>query len=153
MSSPEGRLTPPLGISTQQGNDLTETSPPSSPTSTDTTTTPQGAHVMAGHAQSLAVAPPTATELTLLTINEQKAVANSPSLSDIVTMLNDHSPDILFLTETPLHTRSGALTHVLRNREYCIHYHPANAPSPPDIIPEARIPAHLTQTGGGSWLA
>jgi hypothetical protein len=28
-----------------------------------------------------------------------------------------------------------------------------NAPSPPDLLPEARIPAHLTHRGGGSWLA
>ncbi len=60
--------------------------------------TPKGAHVKAGNAQSLATAPPTATNLTLLTINAQKAGANSPSLSDVVTMLDDLSPDILFLT-------------------------------------------------------
>jgi hypothetical protein len=64
-------------------------------------------------------------------------------------MLDDQSPGILFLTETPLHIRSGALTHVLRNRGYRIHYHSANAPSPPDAIPEARIPDHLTHAGGG----
>ncbi len=123
MSPPEGQLITSTGISAQQGNDLREASHSASPTHMDTLTTPQGAHVKAENAQPLPVAPPTSTILTLLTINAQKAGANSPSLSDVVTMLDDHSPDILFLTETPLHTRSGALKHILRNRGYCIHYH------------------------------
>ena len=71
----------------------------------------------------------------------------------MVTMLDDHSRYIIFLTETPPHTQSGALKHVLRNRDYCTHYHPENAPSPPDPLPEARIPAQLTHARGGSWLA
>ena len=152
MSPPEGHPTTPPGKPTQQGNDPTGASPPANPTSTDPITS-QGTQLLARQAQSLAAAPPTATSLTLLTINAHNAGANSPSLSDIVTMLYDHSPDINFLTETPPHTHSGALKHVLQNRDYCTHYHPSNAPSPPDLIPEARIPAHLTHTGSGSWLA
>jgi hypothetical protein len=96
---------------------------------------------------------PVDTLISFLTINAQKVGANSPSLTDIVTMLDDHSPDIIFLTETPLHSRSGALTHVLRNRGYTIHYHPANAPSPTDTLTDARTPGHLTHPGGGYLLA
>ena len=95
----------------------------------------------------------THTSLKFLTINAQKAGPNSPSLSDIVTILDEHNPDVLFLTETPQHSRSGALAQVLRNRGFHIHYHPANAPSTPETLPEARTPAHLTQAGGGTWLA
>jgi len=151
MSSPEGRITTPPGQPTQQGQDPTEAPPLASPTSTDHIAS-RGTQLLMRQAQPLTPGPPAATILTLLTINAQKARANSPSLADIVTMLDDHSPDILFLTETPHHTRSGALKQVLRNRDYCTHYHPANAPSPPDLIPEARIPAYLTHTRGGSWL-
>ena len=93
------------------------------------------------------------TILTLLTINAQKAGTNSPSLSDIVTMIDEQLPDVLFITETPCHTRSGALQAVLRNRGFALHYNPANAPSSPDTLPEARIPAHITHPGGGAWLA
>ncbi len=51
---------------------------------------------------------PVDTVISFLTINAQNAGANSPSLADIVTMLDDHSPDIIFLPETPLHTHNGA---------------------------------------------
>ncbi len=44
----------------------------------------------------------TATELKFLTIYVQKAGANNPSLADIITMIDQHSPDFFLLTETPL---------------------------------------------------
>jgi len=103
----------------------------------------------ADSAQIPDIAPPLNIVLTLLTINAQNTGANIPSLVDAITILDDHSPYILFLTEAPLHTHNGALTHVLRNRGYSIHHHPANAPSPLDTLLEARIPAHLTHPGGG----
>ena len=59
-----------------------------------------------------------AVELKFLTINVQKAGANSPSLVDIITMLDHHSPDFLLLTETPLPPHSRALRQALRNRGY-----------------------------------
>ena len=71
-------------------------------------------------------------ELRFLAINAQKAGANSPSLVDIIPMLDNHSPDFLLLTETPLHPHSGALLHALRNRGYKIHHHPTNAPFQPE---------------------
>jgi hypothetical protein len=40
-------------------------------------------------------------------IKTQKAGANSPSLVDIGTMLDQQSPDFLFLTETPMHPHHG----------------------------------------------
>ena len=43
------------------------------------------------------------TEITLLTLNTQKAGTNSPSLTDLVTILDLRTPDILLLTETPIH--------------------------------------------------
>ena len=95
----------------------------------------------------------TTINLTLLTLYSQKAGANIPSMADIIHMIDDHSPDILFLTETPLPTRNRALKHVLTNRGYCIHFHPANAPSLSDGLPEARIPTSLTHAGGGAWIA
>jgi hypothetical protein len=52
-----------------------------------------------------------------------------------------------------MHPYSGALLHVLRNREYRVHHHPANAPFHPDNLPEARLPAQITHPGGGCWLA
>ena len=67
-------------------------------------------------------------DLKFLTINVQKAGANIPSLVDIITMLDQHSPDFLLLTETPLPPNSGALCQTLRNRRYRIHHTPANAP-------------------------
>jgi len=40
--------------------------------------------------------PWTGEGLRFLTINAQKAGANNPSLVDIITMLDRHSPDFLF---------------------------------------------------------
>ena len=59
----------------------------------------------------------------------------------------------MFMPETPSHPHSGALTHELRNRGYSLHYHPSNALSHPDVLVEARPLTHLTQSGGGCWLA
>jgi hypothetical protein len=70
--------------------------------------------------------------LKFLTINAQKAGGNNPSLVDIVTMLDQHSPDFLFLAETPMHPHSGALIHALRNIDYIIHHHMSNASFQPD---------------------
>ncbi len=50
-----------------------------------------------------------AVELKFLTINVQKAGANSPSLADIITVMDQHSPDFLLLTEAPLAPHNGAL--------------------------------------------
>jgi hypothetical protein len=91
--------------------------------------------------------------LKFLTIIAKKAGANSPSLTDIVTQMDQHSPDFLLLTETPMHPQSGALLHVLRNWEYRVHHHQAKAPFHPDGLPEARLPAQITHPGGGCWLA
>jgi hypothetical protein len=79
--------------------------------------------------------------LKFFTINAQKAGANSPSLTDLVTLLDQQSPDFLLIKETPMHPHSGALLHVLRNREYRVHHHPSNASFHPDGLPEARLPA------------
>jgi len=46
-------------------------------------------------------------------------------------MIYLHKPDILLLTETPMQPHHGALTHVLRNRNYKTHYIPVNSPPPP----------------------
>ncbi len=71
----------------------------------------------------------------------------------VVTLLDQHSPDILLLTETPLQVYSGPLTHALRNRGCKIHHNPSNSPSQPDVLLEARLPYHLIHSGGGCWLA
>jgi hypothetical protein len=63
----------------------------------------------------------TAVELKFLTIDVQKAGTNSPSLTDIMTMVDQHSPDFLLLKEIPLAPHSGALREALRNRGYRIH--------------------------------
>jgi len=150
MSSTNGQPPTPSGKSARQGIDPIEAPSSAGPSHKDNFTIPQGEFVTSGAALPLTHVPPTNTILTFLTINAQTAGTNSPSLSDVVTMLDDHSPDILFFTDTPLHTRSGVLLHVLRNRGFRIHYHKSNALSPPDTLPEARIPAHLTHAGGGS---
>jgi hypothetical protein len=94
-----------------------------------------------------------AVELRFLTINVQKAGANNPSLVDIITMMDQHSPDFLFLTKTPLAPHSGALRQALRNRGYRIHHTPVNALFQPESLPEARLPEHIVHPGGGCWLA
>ncbi len=68
-------------------------------------------------------------------------------------MIDQHSPDLFFLTETPMHPHSGALIHALRNRGYKVHHHPSNAPFQPDGLLEARLLDHITHLGGGCWLA
>ena len=103
--SHDGQLTP-HGPPTRQGNDPTEASPSAGRTHMDSATTSLEVHATMVHTQSPTIASPTTTNLTFITINAQKAGAQSPSLSDIVTMLDDHSPDILLLTETPICTRS-----------------------------------------------
>ena len=87
------------------------------------------------------------TEISILTLNTQNMGTNSPSLTDMVTLLDRHTPDVLLLTETPPLPHQGALTQVLRNRGYKTHYHPANAPSPTGTLPEARLPTHTTHGG------
>ena len=91
--------------------------------------------------------------LSFLTLNAQKAGSNNPSLTDIVYISDLHTPDFLLLTETPLLPKNGALTHILRNGGYKIHYNSINAPSPPGPLPEARLPDHLTHPGGSCWIA
>jgi len=81
-----------------------------------------------------------------MTLNAQKAGANSPPLADIVTMLDHHKPDFLLLAETPRHPHNGALAHTLHNRGYKIHYHPTNAPSHLDTPLEACLSPQLTHT-------
>ena len=93
------------------------------------------------------------TEITILTLNTQKMGPNSPSLTNIVTLLDRHTPDVLLLTETPPLSHQGALTQILRNRGYKTQYHLANAPPPTGTIPEARLPTHTTHGGGGCWIA
>jgi hypothetical protein len=92
-------------------------------------------------------------QLSFLTLNVRKAGRNSPSLEDIISLLDLHTPYFVPLTETPLLPCSGTLTHMLRNVGYKIHYHPINAPSPPDTLPEARLPDRLAHPGGGCWIA
>ena len=93
------------------------------------------------------------TEITILTLNTQKMGTNSPLLTDMVTLLDRHTPDVLLLTETPTLPHQGAPTQVLRNRGYKTHYHPINTPFPKDTLPEARLPTHTIHEGGGCWIA
>ena len=88
-----------------------------------------------------------------MTLNEQKAGSNSPSPPDIVSLLDLRTPDFLLFTETPPLPNNEALTHKLRNMVYKLYYHPINARTPPDTLPEARLPDHLTHPGGGCWIA
>jgi hypothetical protein len=111
--------------------------------------TPQGPD---NHLPHPTVASPT-TDIFILTLNTQKAGYNSPSLTDLVVILDLHKPDILLLTETPMHSHHGALAQVLCNRDYKTHYNPLNSPSPPNTLPEARLPTHTTHNGGGFWIA
>jgi hypothetical protein len=73
---------------------------------------------------------------------------NNPSLADIVTMLDRHTPDFLLLTETPLHPHSEALTHTFRSRGCEMHCIPANAPPHTDTPLEARLLTKLIHTTG-----
>ena len=60
--------------------------------------------------------------MRFLTINAQKASANSPSLADLVTMVDTHSSDFLLLTKTPMHpTMEPYSTYsVIGSTEYTI---------------------------------
>jgi len=89
------------------------------------------------------------TEIPILTLNIQKMETNSPSLTDMVTLLDRHTPDILLLTGTPFLPHQGALTQVLRNIGYKTQYHPVNTTSPTGTLPEARLPTHTTHGGKG----
>ena len=80
------------------------------------------------------VASPT-TDISILTLNTHKAGYNSPSLTDLVTIIDLHKSDILLLTEAPMHPHHGALAHVLCNRGYKTHYNPVNSPSSPSTLP------------------
>ncbi len=94
-------------------------------------------------------APPPTTEIDILTINAKKAGYSSPSLTDMATTIDLHTPDILLLTKIPMHPHQGTLTHILRNRGYKTHYHLVNFSSPAGMLPEARLPPHTTHNGGG----
>ncbi len=91
--------------------------------------------------------------VSIITLNTQKAGHLSPSLVDITMLLDTHNPDVLLLSDTPRTPHQGALTQTLRNRGYRIHYHRLNAPSPPESLPEARLPRTSTHPGGGAWIA
>ena len=71
----------------------------------------------------------------------------------MVTLLDLHTPEVLLLTEIPLHPHQGALTQVLRSRGYKTHYHQMNTPSHKVTLPEARLPIHTTHNGGGCWIS
>jgi len=88
-----------------------------------------------------------AEQLSFLTFNVQKVGSISTSLTDIVSILDFRTPDFLLLTETPPLPHSGALTHTMRNQGYKIYYYHVNAPTPPDTLPETRLPTHLTHSG------
>ena len=70
------------------------------------------------------------TELIFLTHNTPKMGNITSSLTGMGTMIDLHTPDFLLLTETPMLPHHGALTQVIHNRGYKIHYHQGNAPSP-----------------------
>jgi hypothetical protein len=79
---------------------------------------------------------PAGSELTFLTLNAQKAGANSPFMVEIVAMLDQHTSDFLFLTEISIRPHTGSLTNALRNRGYTFYYHPSNVASQNDVLPE-----------------
>jgi len=45
--------------------------------------------------------PPSETELVILTLNTQKVGINSPSLTDMVTLLDRHTPRTLSYSQKP----------------------------------------------------
>ncbi len=101
MGSQADGQTPTSGTPTQKEGDPSEIHSSQSPTHTDTHLSSSRAADTPGGATLLSVVASTNTSLTLLTITAQKAGPNSPSLLDIVTILDEHNPDVLFLTETP----------------------------------------------------
>ena len=115
---------PPVGVSTspssghsstftrkitRKGNGPMEVSSPDVSKNTEILNISQRESHIADPVQLPDTASTVDTVLTFLTIHAQKAGANSPSLAHVITMLNDHSPDILFVTEAPLHTHSTGL--------------------------------------------
>jgi hypothetical protein len=86
-------------------------------------------------------------------LNTQKAGRKSPSLPDMVTLIDIHTPDVHLLTETHMQPHQGSLTQILRNIGYKTHYHPLNIPSPKGTLPEARLPFYTTHKFGGCWIA
>ncbi len=82
---------------TISGDDLVGASP-IRPTFIDSRTAPKSARPPTGQVLPPTTATQAPTDLTLMTLNAQKTGAHSPSLSDIIRMIDDISPDIIFLT-------------------------------------------------------
>ena len=91
-------------------------------------------------------------EITLLTLNTQKAGSNSPSLGGIITVIGLHSPDFFLLAEILANPHNIKLSHTLSNRGYELHYNHANAPSRIDILPKSCLHNSITHhDGGDGW--
>ena len=54
--------------------------------------------------------------LSVLALNAQKAGSNIPSLANIVSIFDLHTPNFPLFTEIPLPPNNGALTRILRNK-------------------------------------
>ena len=88
--------------------------------------------------------------LSLATLNVCKAGPHSPSLTDLHTLIEVESPDVLMLSETPYQGSSHALTGLLRRMGYFMSFLP---PEPPRLDeeflpPEARAPRQDVSGGG-----
>ena len=97
--------------------------------------------------------------LTAVTYNVCKAGRHSPVLADVQSIVDQHAPDFLFLTEAPYRPHSAALSSLLRRAGYVVTAHfPAPPAQPQDHLPEeARRPRPKggapQATGGGVVLA
>ena len=90
-----------------------------------------------------------AAGLTILSLNICKAGRSSPSLGDLMSLIDAHRPDIICLSETPYAALCKPLTNLLRKAGYQVVFRPTPAPQAPI---HSRYPSNRTSappsTGG-----
>jgi len=93
------------------------------------------------------------TQLHYYHAKHAKTGRQCQSNTNIIALISIHSPDILFLTETPVAKDCSAICGIFSNRGYNSHYHPANSQLENcDTIPEARLPPSITHKGVGCMI-
>ena len=88
-----------------------------------------------------------ASAFTLLALNICKGGRSSPSLGDLISLIELHRPDVVCLSETPFVEHSRALTTLLRKLGYLTVYRPR--PTPKDAI-KSRYPSNRTTLPPGA---
>ena len=95
-------------------------------------------------------------QISVATLNLSKGGENGLSLLDLEQLINEKSPDILLLTETPYANKSKPLTNLLKRLQYKYSYDPTPPPTldQTHLPKEARLPkAAIVHSTGGALCA